>query len=240
MVITTFISLERVMRTKTLVDWLELYVTEKGCKDISSNKLLLAASAVAGVGAILVPPPAEAAIVYSGLQELDVANSGSVAVDFDGDAVMDVTFVHSSYPSSSGNYQIMEGPAGDVSFVGSSDMPDRLVKGMLINDNGIVAKSVAVLAGENGIGSSYGNFLGNSGYLGIKFKISSNTHYGWIQYKANANASIGTIIDWAYENTPGKAIETGDTSGEVIEPGDKSSFNWGLFLPAIINGNSKK
>jgi len=96
--------------------------------------------------------------------------------------------------------------------------------------------SVGVLAGEGG---ASGDFLGSNdgGYLGVKFEINSATHYGWIQYKANSDASVGTIIDWAYENTPDKAIKAGATVS--IDDIDDNNFNWNLFLPAILAGAKK-
>lgn len=216
------------MKQQSLDKRLNLYLSEKGSRDVSANTLLLAASAVAGVGAALVPPPAEAAIVYSGvLQENEVkVGAESYKVDFDGGGEPEFTFRH-SLQSSTKNYQFFSGP-GAFSFVGNGDRPDRLNKGLLINDDGLVATSIAVLAVKKGTTDSYGAFLGiDSGYyLGVKFEIGNNTHYGWIQYKANSDATIGTIIDWAYEDVPGKAIKTGD----------KKNFNWNLFLPAIIAG----
>ena len=216
------------MKKQTLEERLELYVTEKESKDVSSNILLLAASAVTGVGAVLVPPPAEAAIVYSGIQELDVENSASTFVDFDGDEVAEFTFFHSS-SAPSNNYQIMLGAGAVLSFIGNSNKPTNLTKGLLIDDNGMVATSTAVLAAKKETASS-GNFLGDSGYLGVKFEINTVTYFGWIQYESNNDASVGTIIDWAYEDIPGKGIKTGD----------RNSFNWTLFIPAIISGARDK
>jgi hypothetical protein len=214
------------MGKQTLDERLKLYLSEQRSKDVCSNKLLLAASAVVGVGAIIVPPPAEAAIVYSGVQEgIEVKNSASILVDFNGDGAGEFAFKH-SLVSSTKNYQILSGP-GSVSFKGDNDLPDRLSKGVLINDDGIDSASVAILAAKKGAADSYGAFLGNSGYLGVKFKIESNTHYGWIQYEAESDAAVGTIIDWAYENVPNKAIRAGAIK----------NFNWALFLPAIITGN---
>ena len=48
-------------------------------------------------------------------------------------------------------------------------------------------------------------FNGTTGYLGVKFQINEDMHYGWIQYKGpvtdnDTNIFTGTIVDWAYEN----------------------------------------
>ena len=219
------------MKQQTLDQRLESYgVTVEG-KHTSSCKLFFAASAVAGMGAVIIPPPAEAAIVYSGTQSTDVKSSVSVKVDFNGDGQAEFTFNHFYYSSNSTNSQLAFRPSGSVSFMGTGYLPDRLGEGVLIDDNGIVTSSVAVLAVKVGTDTdSYGNFLGNSGYLGVKFELDSTTHYGWIQFEANNVASVGTIVDWAYEDTPDKAIKAGA----------KKDFNWNLFLPAIISGNRNK
>jgi len=76
-----------------------------------------------------------------------------------------------------------------------------------------------------------GNFGGKKGYLGVRFDISGKTHYGWIQFDATLNRSPVTIVDWAYEDVPGKAIAAGDT-GQTPIP---TLNQWGmLFLASLI------
>jgi len=48
-------------------------------------------------------------------------------------------------------------------------------------------------------------------YIGIKFDISGVWHYGWIRCNVNAAATQLIIKDYAYEQTPGKEINTGAT-----------------------------
>ncbi len=64
--------------------------------------------------------------------------------------------------------------------------------------------------------SSYGgNFPGTSGkYIGIKFQVSGNTHYGWIQVDIPADVSSVTISGYAYNDTPAGPI----TAGQIPEP----------------------
>jgi hypothetical protein len=59
------------------------------------------------------------------------------------------------------------------------------------------------------------------GYLGLAFQIDGQTHYGWAQvdilvyYNGHTFATNTTLIDFAYESTPGQAILTGQTSGNL-------------------------
>ena len=63
----------------------------------------------------------------------------------------------------------------------------------------------------------------------MKFTIGNTKHYGWIQYHGEGSAvstvaggswkycypmasATGTIIDWAYESTPGASIKAGQTT----------------------------
>ena len=220
------------MKKQALEERLVFYVTEKGNKDNSSNKLLLAASAVAGAGAILIPPPAEAAIVYSGLKNKEVTKSAKTAtVDFNGGGA-EFTFTLSSTFSYSYSQKLAVSVPGSAAVIinTSTSVPANLPADYSISSaKPFTNVSSSVLAASNP--SVYGNFLNKQGFLGVKFVVKSGIHYGWIQYKTNEDASVGTIIDWAYEDTPEKAIKTGDTG---------KKFNWNLFLPAITTGNKNK
>ena len=51
-------------------------------------------------------------------------------------------------------------------------------------------------------------------YLGVKFNIGGEIHYGWIR-RAVDQFSSDTITGYAYETVPNKSISTGITSGPV-------------------------
>jgi len=78
---------------------------------------------------------------------------------------------------------------------------------------------------------NYGDFGGKRGYMGVRFDISGNTHYGWIQFDAAFDGLSGTIVDWAYEDVPGKAVAAGDTGPAPIP----TLNQWGMmFLAGLI------
>lgn len=223
------------MKQQTLEQRLESYGVSVQRKCDPPSSLLFAASAVAGVGAILVPPPAEAAIVYSGMQEdkeVKIVGGGvqTQTVDLDGDGNVefkfDLSFISASGSTDSFVQKLAVSAGGTAQVIKSNNNPARLEGNYTVSSlkvfEGVASDD---LAASNT--SVSGNFLNKQGFLGVKFEISNETHFGWIQYKANIDASIGTIIDWAYEDIPDKAIKTGE----------KSSFNWTLFIPAITAGN---
>jgi len=60
--------------------------------------------------------------------------------------------------------------------------------------------------------SQSGEFRNQTGYAGIRMIDGPNTYYGWIQVSVtnyNNSSITGVLIDWAYESTPGGAIEAG-------------------------------
>lgn len=62
--------------------------------------------------------------------------------------------------------------------------------------------------------------VGSPGYIGYKFQLpgSGPDYYGWMGIQVN-DAGAGTIIDWAYQNTAGAAIQAGSISA-VPEPAE--------------------
>ncbi len=64
-----------------------------------------------------------------------------------------------------------------------------------------------------------GNFLNQVGYVALQLSNQDDTYYGWAQISAeNYNREDVRVMihDWAYNNTPGQRILTGQTS--IPEP----------------------
>ena len=72
--------------------------------------------------------------------------------------------------------------------------------------------------GSTSAGNITGLWHGQSGkYLGIKFKIGSNIHYGWVQLSVSVNYPVAlTIHSYAYETCPDVAITAGQTFGTCV------------------------
>ena len=54
-----------------------------------------------------------------------------------------------------------------------------------------------------------GDFIGEEKYIGVRFYIGTEQHYGWIRASMGDELEPMTIIDWAYVLTPGVGITTG-------------------------------
>jgi hypothetical protein len=64
-----------------------------------------------------------------------------------------------------------------------------------------------------------GSFRGDMKFVGVRFFIGSDIHYGWIRVRMNEMAQDMRIMDWAYEANPGIGIHAGDggdLSGPVV------------------------
>jgi hypothetical protein len=77
------------------------------------------------------------------------------------------------------------------------------------------------------IGGSRSGRLGpwknvQSRYLGLRFSVAGQTHYGWARLNVkfgNKCSSLVTLTGYAYETIPGKAILAGATKGpDEVEP----------------------
>jgi hypothetical protein len=68
------------------------------------------------------------------------------------------------------------------------------------------------MVGINGITNPpliYGYWGSNRDYLGLRFKINGQTHYGWIQMHLPATEGAGFVEGFAYETEPNTAIIAG-------------------------------
>jgi len=200
------------------------------------QKRLSAYSALAA-GVLAVVPSAEAAIQYSGTQNLSVNSSTTpVVVDMNGDMSNDFQFSYLSnlYGVGSGLGMSALGNAGAIlrSSSGHSDWAN------LSANYSIRSNINSALSWSNGfeplagVSSTFGSFNsnGSQGYLGVRFTSSTcnngDFHYGWIQWRTDTRATQGTIIDWAYETTCNTPILAGAGQQAVAVP---AMDRWGLI-----------
>lgn len=62
-----------------------------------------------------------------------------------------------------------------------------------------------------GSGDYAGNFNNvTDKYIGVRFNISGNTHYGWVRLDVGLDAASWTIKDFAYVDTPNIGLNAGE------------------------------
>ncbi|MBN1953055.1 MAG: T9SS type A sorting domain-containing protein [Bacteroidales bacterium] len=198
----------------------------------------LAGYALTGGALLAVGSVASGQVNYSGIQNLPVTDPiNPVELDLDGDLHADFAFGlaltstywnnYSSYNSafimaSSGTYQ--------NSWVGISmniAIPEETIvfTSNYFTDNRVSYWNLgfAMVFSTSSYGTPAGSFAGQGDkILGVKFYIGSELHYGWIRINIPAEVNTITIIDWAYDETPGRGIKAGamvessDVTGPVV------------------------
>jgi len=63
-------------------------------------------------------------------------------------------------------------------------------------------------------------------YLGLRFKIGNEWHYGWARLDVAQNATSFTLKDYAYESVPNKRIIAGMKVSAIV---DNSELSVGIF-----------
>ena len=60
-----------------------------------------------------------------------------------------------------------------------------------------------------------GYWSGVDGFVGLRFLIGGETHYGWMEINNYSGIAAGQLLGWAYETRPDTPI----AAGAVPEPG---------------------
>jgi hypothetical protein len=157
--------------------------------------------------------------------------SGSFTdIDLNSDGIIDVSvgianYTYTSYGYNTNfNYASVNGENGaeiltetiSVNLGGSAydiELAKALSEGNTIGVSQVIWYGSGYLGFQgvySGNNLSYGNFLSADKYVGVKFLVGTNTHYGWVRMSLNADASSLIIKEYAYHVTPNTAIAAGD------------------------------
>jgi hypothetical protein len=198
------------------------------------NMYALAASA-AGVGVLALAEPAEAKIFYT---PAHVQIIGNVYLDLNHDGINDFRFSTTHHTStglahagtffSKSNAQLRVYPVGTRNQIwGHSSYASALKPGVRVGPKFSPGGfSMVQVAGINGqLSAYYGPWEGTktnrtvkNRYVGLKFLIKGQVHYGWARLKVTVEYPISaTLTGYAYETVPNKSIITGKTKGPDVE-----------------------
>ena len=185
------------------------------------------AAAVAGVSMLALAQPMQGEVVVT-RKTLSLSPFGTATnIDLNHDGITDFTFYNYSSFGSQDLFVVDAG--GGVLGPGYAS---ALMRGAKIGPSAKFGSASSNLTGiERGFGVGYGNshFSGNwkdapkNRYLGVRFKIHGETHYGWIrlavitgpgQFGINA-----TITGYAYETVSNKPITAGTSSAVLALAG---------------------
>ncbi|MBE0641085.1 MAG: T9SS type A sorting domain-containing protein [Bacteroidales bacterium] len=200
--------------------------------------------------AILAVQPAAGAIVYTDLVP-DSTYSGANAdflLDLNNDGVDDFN-IQFTVGTASRSVRVLPSMGNEV--LGSSGGAYFYPFVLNLNDpigggqtawNGTINGGYLTLAWLYTTGGTYGNWFGATNkYMGLRFKIGTDWHYGWVRLDIPTDVSSMTVKDFAYEaiaNTPIAAGATGATGLQALLPESIDIFAHERVLTVDLKDNS--
>ena len=206
------------------------------------NAYALTASAVSA-GLISLGQSAQAEIVYKHASK-QITPNHTIPLDLNGDSKTDF-YIKDSFTCTSfceyieGAITVEPGQTQNetMGFMQRSyHYGSALTAGVRIGPKGQFLEGNAVMvtggydAGTTSVGWCAGPWQNVSKrYLGLKFKISGKTHYGWARLNttcAKNGENTGVLTGYAYETIAGKSIIAGKTKGkDVVEVPEPASLS---------------
>jgi len=193
----------------------------------------VAAAGAAGVS-LLAAQPAEAKIVFTPAH-ITIPLHGSLPLDLNNDGINDFVFSNFFYGNDSHLYINQQAPPNQVFDLGAA-----LPAGVRIGNRGpFVNFALMAFQGTvSGISSFYSGPWkdAHQRFLGLKFSVNGETHFGWARLTVTAKGGISaTLTGYAYETVANRPIIAGKTWGptEAIEVPD-ASLNLPVPVPATV------
>ncbi|MGB7159287.1 MAG: PEP-CTERM sorting domain-containing protein [Tepidisphaeraceae bacterium] len=204
--------------------------------------LATASVAAAAIGIGGTGSSAEAAIVYSGPQNLSVPNSNFgmyinlVTKEVDSTDPLDFATGWDFNPyvgQTSGRFRFFTTPASDLVNGGTlagEENGAKLASGALIGPASTYTTIAApLLATPDNAGAAWdGASAGGTDFVGVRFTEAGvnggSTVYGWIRINKPANAVGAIIVDWAFDDAGGSI-----NAGVVPEPASLSLLAMGAI-----------
>jgi len=152
-----------------------------------------------------------------------------INIDLNSDGVTDLTINQREYgffsPSSS-SWKAVDSwfaPGGAVKRPVAAET--EIGPNLPFQGEGLMAHSGFVLHDDHYKVACYGPFANTSGYWGVRFSISGETHYAWIRMSLSCGRYVlsGTISGYAYQTLPDQPIGAGQMqsrSGEKNQAKD--------------------
>lgn len=173
-----------------------------------------AAYSLAAGAATTMASDADAALNYSGEQNISINQFSALDLDLNLDAQGDVLLKNyvfgTNYQGATVNYF----PGSLVTFTTGLTYVSALSFGDTI-DAGTVGSFFGSMAYSANPDSQFDSVT--DAYIGLSFPAGPDTYYGWIRVDVNNAAGTFVVKDWAYQDISGKGITAG--AAPVPEPG---------------------
>jgi hypothetical protein len=197
---------------------------------INHNLSLYAlAAGAAGVQLLALAQPSEAEVVYTSAHVV-LGRDQLSSIDLNHDGINDFT-IYNRYSRSSYSYKAFQlrvtADRGGAIAYGAQDIFGDLatlfIKGDKIGTRAKFDSRRVIMALRYITGGGYGAWFNvKNGYLGLRFKINGQIHYGWARLNVQSNQRfriVATLTGYAYETQPDTPIIAGDTGGAADEEG---------------------
>jgi hypothetical protein len=199
--------------------------------DVAALRVAYAAAA----GAMAAAGTAHAGIIYSGEQNLNIAQFTSLNLNLDGDAYGDLLL--KNYVFGGGNYQgatVNFFPGKLVSFSsGGLSYVSALSAGFGINASSVGPSFTGSMAYGSANPNAQFNTASNT-FLGLSFAGASGTLYGWVRVSVNNAAGTFVVHDWAYDSSG-----AGIAAGAIPAPGTLGLLAVGASGLGLIRGRKR-
>ncbi|HEX8816929.1 MAG TPA: hypothetical protein VF753_15640 [Terriglobales bacterium] len=190
------------------------------------NMYALAAGA-AGVGALASAQPAQAKVIYYLANIPVVENGNPVQLDLNHDGIVDFglsnVYTTDAVRPAEGFHQssmnALPAQAANrvqaVRFKETNFEAAAIPEGKTIGPDNLFQPGQSAMVLWDCAGGTSGGGCGGAwlkvqqAYLGLKFTIKGETHYGWAHVRFSSERAP-TIVGYAYETVPNKAIVAGD------------------------------
>jgi hypothetical protein len=206
-----------------------------------------AAASAAGVGVLACSLPVEGKVV-STVNWIQIVPGGTASIDLNNDGLADFQF---SNPIKRSYYRyrfygtlkiLLQAQSNAIWGTGGS--ASALGSGVTIGSSGKFQPGHQLM-GRTSYRFHYGAYYGtyrSSGqwkqtsrnYLGLKFTINGEVHFGWARVNAVATngGMYAAVSEYAYETQPNKSIRTGQTGGTAKNKHQRRSGSGSLKSPA--------
>jgi hypothetical protein len=194
-------------------------------------KMYALAARAAGVGVLALAPPAEAKIVYTPAHRV-IKLHNNYPIDLNHDGKTDFTIKNSIFCTDACHFNLFAIPVPDhrangvIGYV-KGTAPYYLASalkygarvapgGQFLDRNAGMIQAAACSTTFCFLSGQWENVQDR--YLGLRFQVKGQTHYGWARLNVKVarppDASITAILTgYAYETVPNKAIIAGRTKG---------------------------
>ena len=197
-------------------------------------KLYSLAAAAAGVSVLALTQASVGEVVIT-KKNIPLNTGGPVSIDLNKDGLADFQFSITGYRTTRSSHLHTKETVKPLTHGGLVGGPwnghpgpyaSALLRGAKIGSSAhFVGGKVVIQRNseyDSGAGISYGNwpftYGGSDGtevrFLGVKFQIKGQTHYGWIRLAVGVGrkAVPGAVLGYAYETIANKRISAGNTS----------------------------